>query len=88
MYTWEENPEELATLAGKFHGDTSRANVFKARRTQSALLMFKGDDAVGYFCTEFKHDLRQAMALGGSLMSAGVFLAADGTQIFVNGDSE
>lgn len=88
MYSWEQNPEELAVLAEKFHTDTSRANVFQARRTQSAVLAFTGDDAVGYFRAEFCQDLKQAMAFGGAIMSAGVFLAADGSQNFVNGDRE
>lgn len=88
MYNWEVNPEELAALAEKFHMDSSRANVFQAYRTQSALLMFAGHDAVGYFRSEFHQDLKQAMAFGRALMSAGVFLAMDGSQTFVNGDRE
>lgn len=86
MYTWEANPEEFAALAEKFHKDTSRANVFQAHRTQSALLTFTGNDAVGYFRSEFCQDQKQAMAFGRELMSAGVFLAVDGSQNFVNGD--
>lgn len=88
MYIWEADSERLADLATRFHLDTARANIFRARRTQSALLTFTGADAVGYFKTQFQHDAKQAMALAGVLMSAGVFLAIDNSQEFVNSENE
>jgi hypothetical protein len=86
MYIWQADPERLADLAKRFQSDTARANLFKACRVQSSLLCFTGADAIGYFQRQFGQDFRQAMTLGGALMSVGVFLALDEGQDFVNDD--